>query len=396
MSKVKHPPMIADQELELDNQRYFWSYNPDCTAVDKSWTWRNAGDFLQPPTTVERRLNRLFMEECAPDIISTIRGRLETSPEDRDSESCGFCAILRSMGATDDDLEMLELGWCEQFNNPQLERKRHFLKLPAAAHSPFNCQELRDWYFAGRLGKRNPPERVECLGRGPFEHDDFAGFLSRQNVSVVEQPATATGHVILGREGWNEHEIDVVIERHVGRPLRIYSQEMFLAFLAKGDDPFDGGDNVLEAFKAAHPGLDLVSRGWPGWVSTFVRPDRQHHDSLARGFASDQEIGPLRFMGYRVGRNGEETGARRDILRAAFTGELPIVGPLQYMREWGEPNSPERLRKIADSIATFCRNMKAKRDPSLEAIEDWESDLEWLKDEFYHGHFRFHWPDTYV
>jgi hypothetical protein len=67
-----------------------------------------------------------------------------------------------------------------------------------------------------------------------------------------------------------------------------------------------------------------------------------------------------------------------------------------YMREWGGPRSGERLLKMANSIAAFCRNEKRKSCPSEEAVSDWEDDLDWLRRTYYRGRFRFHWPSVSV
>jgi hypothetical protein len=201
--------------------------------------------------------------------------------------------------------------------------------------------------------------------------------------------------VVIGREGWTKHEVDEVIDAHVGCSLRMYSQEMLLSYLATDEDPFYGGNLVLEAFRAGHPGLEFVSQGWPGWVQAWVPLDRSLTGENRRpGF--EVEESPIHVMGYRVGQSGVETGTRRRILRSAFGGPLPIVGNRHYMQQWGEPSSPQRLRKIAENIAAYCRIARHRSGAMGQAIADWESDLAWLKETFYHGHFRFHWPDSCV
>ena len=62
----------------------------------------------------------------------------------------------------------------------------------------------------------------------------------------------------------------------------------------------------------------------------------------------------------------------------------------------GRPRSSVRLKKMAESIATFCRNGK-RRARSMElAVVEWEQDLEWLRVTYYVGRFRFEWPSTEV
>ena len=170
---------------------------------------------------------------------------------------------------------------------------------------------------------------------------------------------------------------------------------MFLGYLAKQEDPFLGGEDVLAAFRAGHEGLEFVSQGWPGWVQAFVGPNRSS-PSTRSAFDFEVEESPLRVMGYTVGQQGEQEETRHEILRRAFSEHLPIVGSSGYMQQWGEPASAQRLKKIADNLSTYCRNARNRANPPQEAISDWESDLEWLRVEYYHGHMQFHWPSTFV
>jgi hypothetical protein len=84
--------------------------------------------------------------------------------------------------------------------------------------------------------------------------------------------------------------------------------------------------------------------------------------------------------------------ARRELLDEIYSGELPRVNSLEYMEAWGTPASATRLRKMADSIATFARNAKRRASPSLVAISEWEGDLGYLRKTYYAGKYDFKWP----
>jgi len=61
--------------------------------------------------------------------------------------------------------------------------------------------------------------------------------------------------------------------------------------------------------------------------------------------------------------------------------------------EWGDPGSPARLKKMADSIASFARSKKRHDEVRFaQAIRDWESDLGHLHRTYYVGRFGFGWP----
>ena len=104
----------------------------------------------------------------------------------------------------------------------------------------------------------------------------------------------------------------------------------------------------------------------------------------------------MAHMGYRVGKSGVPKLQRRKILADVFERErLPPVQDRDYMNEWGTARSSARLKKMADSIASFARNFKRNDfDRYRQAISDYGEDLDWLKQKYYTGQFRFQWPST--
>jgi hypothetical protein len=107
--------------------------------------------------------------------------------------------------------------------------------------------------------------------------------------------------------------------------------------------------------------------------------------------------GMLKFMGYSVGRKAALSARRRRaILQYVFTGRLPPVNDALYMQEWARPRSNRRLRKIANSLATFARNARKKKSSSWNrAIANWEADLAYLKRRYYDKRNRdWKWPDV--
>ena len=107
--------------------------------------------------------------------------------------------------------------------------------------------------------------------------------------------------------------------------------------------------------------------------------------------------GMLKFMGYSVGRKAAlSTDRRRAILQYVFTGRLPPVNDALYVQEWARPRSNRRLRKIANSLATFARNARKKKSSSWNrAIANWEADLAYLKRRYYDKRDRdWKWPEV--
>jgi hypothetical protein len=106
------------------------------------------------------------------------------------------------------------------------------------------------------------------------------------------------------------------------------------------------------------------------------------------------EQGMLKFFGYQVGvNNGESEPARRHILDAIFMTALPPVNDFHYTLGWGPPESPARLRRLAEELARFARHAKGKRAANMAvAISDWEADLKYLHGRYYKNWFGFAWP----
>jgi hypothetical protein len=105
--------------------------------------------------------------------------------------------------------------------------------------------------------------------------------------------------------------------------------------------------------------------------------------------------GLLSYVGYRVGQSGLDIEDRQNMLDLVYERHLPSVNDADYMGSWGYPGTAIRLRKMAESIAAFCRNQK-RRDLLAISVEDWEYDLDYLKRRFYIGHYDFEWPSTEV
>jgi hypothetical protein len=127
------------------------------------------------------------------------------------------------------------------------------------------------------------------------------------------------------------------------------------------------------------------------WPSTAVIGDSA---SALRIAHFDYDQGLLKFMGYAVGQKGAYRNRRQQVLDYVFNEKVPKVQSNEYMAEWGEPKSMNRLKKLADSLATFARNARRRRSSDMDhAIAEWEEDLKYLKDTYYTGRFRFDWPE---
>ena len=86
--------------------------------------------------------------------------------------------------------------------------------------------------------------------------------------------------------------------------------------------------------------------------------------------------GLLSTMGYKVGIEGYKEKVRRKVLKDVISGPLPLVGNPDYMKEWGEDNSPKRIQKLSNCLIGFSSGKQ--HETHYQAIKDWKDDLSWL------------------
>ena len=235
-------------------------------------------------------------------------------------------------------------------------------------------------------------EDVSILGEGPFEFDDLRRFFHRVDLEAFA-PDAYTEVLVLGEGGWTERDLQRLLRQRSGQTLRVYSQQMFLAYLISRNDPLDTPKIALRLGRG-HPGLELLQSLGFEWPTTKVKK--------FGGSASDSTAwrseGFLKAVGYRVGLTvGNRPRERRKALAHAYRARVPKRFGSEYVNYWGPTRSSLRLERMATSLARFCRMATGRQsgDFSL-ACRQWERDLRWLKRRYYDGNYRFNWPSTSV
>jgi hypothetical protein len=238
-------------------------------------------------------------------------------------------------------------------------------------------------------GPFSMPNHVTVLGEGPIDTNQWLSQLEGWECQAWQN---GNEWIIIGREGWNPEDIDAIVAERVDQSIRIVSQEMFLAAMISGHDPFDAAEDILFAFAEGHPALEyLIESGfeWPFFYGGTLLVDPPPPPEGV-------EKSPVKLMGYTVGMNGLSEKRRRKILENAYLGEIPWVDPPSYMHEWGRARTRRRLWRMAHHLVWLIRKASGK-DNMDEAISDWKSDLDWLYYRFYNdGGMDFNWPDTSV
>ena len=97
---------------------------------------------------------------------------------------------------------------------------------------------------------------------------------------------------------------------------------------------------------------------------------------------SDQAAGTglLAEAGYTVKKDGPLAEERQTILADILHGRVSIPDWMSesVQAQWGVPNTEERFTKMRNTINIALGNQKGRSNPSIQAIEKWESDLEFL------------------
>ncbi len=202
--------------------------------------------------------------------------------------------------------------------------------------------------------------------------------------------------VIVGRNGWSAPDLRNLIDAHQGKSLRIYSQEMFVAKLATGRDPFDAQDvELLDAFAEDHPALQFLMSlpdPWPDITDT----SSAEVTLVPPGSYGGVTQSPLNILDYHAGVTANQSAAtRRNILEQCLgSRHLPFSddSSADYIAQWGRSNSAQRLYRIALHLKILAEG-QGKDPRKQQARLDWISDSKWLKENYFSKYKRsFSWP----
>lgn len=283
--------------------------------------------------------------------------------------------------------------WQRKFTKAQkdLESARDaLLKKPALDVQDWKIIEWMLW--DAEIEQSIFSEKISCEGSGPWENDDLRRLLKHQDFKLSNcGTKDASEIVIVGRDDWDPEALERHILSRGDEPIYIFPQELFIASLLCGRNPFhelESNDalEILELFGNGHPVVEwLRSEQFP-WPEIVIT------DSPSTAEFDQVEESPLFAIGYRVGKvHGLPKSERHELLTEAFRDELPFVESKEYMESWGLPGHRLRLQRIAWHLAMLIRSRRKNTSQHV-AVSEWEDDLKWLKRNFYTPFLRFRWP----
>lgn len=271
----------------------------------------------------------------------------------------------------------------------QLELDAAIQSAAPADDDGMNRPELRDWLFDGfRVADiKWCPRMIGTAGSGPWEVDEFDGFLASLGFELAHLPNADLQCIVLGAEGWDEDALSEQIYDRDGSDLIVLSQPLLVAGLLKNANPLEAlGREGLLAIAESHGALSyLMGRGFDWFFETTS-------DAVTEWVPNQElaEKSPLRLAGYSVAANGPDEATRRDVLETFFFDRSPkgVEAPADRKR-WGAARSAQRLYGMATFIAWLCRFQGSH---SQQAVARWRADLEWLRREFFRPTMQFVWP----
>jgi hypothetical protein len=242
-----------------------------------------------------------------------------------------------------------------------------------------------------------PSPHTALIGSGPWKRDELGSVMESNGFKLWQLPDPDIEHVVIGRHGWIQQPLEEQIQLFVGKPLRIYSQEMWFAYLCTGRDPFDTNDiDLLLAFAENHEGLQFLINYQFKWPEISLSDGGHIIDPSIKDFGIQES--PMHMLDYRVGTTSpHSSGDRRLILQQCFaTSKLPFGNDCteSYKKAWGRAGSVQRLYRMALHIKFLIEGPSGRDYRKPQALADWIDDLNWLKKKYYKkGVHKFTWPN---
>lgn len=220
-------------------------------------------------------------------------------------------------------------------------------------------------------------ETVGVTGNGPYDQMVIEKIATLEGAIVGDMDIWQTNQlIVVGREDFSEEYLERSIDfgfEH-GFTCRYLSQEDFWDFWLGADETtYYAGDPRI----SDHEGLSFLASVGFKWPSVEAVERYGGTGSLSGRFREQHEL--KKFFGYSV-RQGVSVEERRQRLKRAIR----------------KPPSGLGLRAVAEHIAGMTNLALSRYDNRMdEAIDKWESDLEWLRQKYYlNRRHSFLWPST--
>ena len=230
---------------------------------------------------------------------------------------------------------------------------------------------------------------IGTIGDGPWELEEVDNLLLGMRFDVSEIPQDDIQILVIGRNNYSKEIIEEHIKSYATSQLIILSQELLLLGILTNKNPLSFFDNEsLSEYSLNHPGIQYALSVGFEWPRTSVSIGEIYEWESDAEFS---EKSPLREMGYSAKMGGPSESERREILEDfLFITKPPLVDTPEEIKRWGRAGTNQRLYSMAKFIGWLIRFKGASSE--LAAVK-WQSDLDWLKSNFYKSTMKFGWPE---
>lgn len=145
-----------------------------------------------------------------------------------------------------------------------------------------------------------------------------------------------------------------------------YKGEMLNMLFAKSLDSLLNEEQIEDAKQI----INLIKKDW---IKKTRKGEYYHPKS------STPDIGMMSSIGYHVGHEkGRPKHIRRELLDLVISEELPPVGSEKYCKEWGDPMTVKRYKKLHDFLYYMSKKFKNSKNHN-KAVSEWIEDIEYIE-----------------
>jgi len=264
-------------------------------------------------------------------------------------------------------------------------------KLDLRSHIENYCQILETENYISSTGKKKQKSYFASeKGYDYFkQHKNFPSKLIPKSLLICPLYKGEYSIVFIDDRSCT-YTVNQVNKLSLERVCLLYANLIKFINVKRDEETLDKVRIIMNSIKSRWNAVGHINGKIFRWPTTLIIPST----GSSKFGDIDNKSGLLSHIGYHVGRTSSLTHMqRRRILDDVFLKSLSGYDFPNIATEWSEPNSSERLKKLAYTIASFVKNAKRRKLEKMDvAIEQWEWDLNYLYNKFYLGRFKFVWP----
>lgn len=116
----------------------------------------------------------------------------------------------------------------------------------------------------------------------------------------------------------------------------------------------------------------------PAFVLQAMKDFEQEYRIHGTSFFSRNEVSPLKYYGYTVGKTkGLSQQDRHLVMSITYYAELPDIFPPDYKKKWGDAGTFKRYERILQHIRALADQRRGNSSFKV-AVSHWDEDRRWF------------------